>query len=288
MSDLKATSATTCFGHQLKVFESDYIGQQIIQHGCFERLTLDAISDLLSLIKPGCSLDIGANLGNHSVIIAQFSELLYAFEPNPVVYELLVSNLNINGFSNSEAFKIGLSNVSETSKLYLDDASNLGMASLQSDTNQTPGSSVGSVQLVRGDDFVSEKLRGSHPKKIDFIKMDIEGHEVEAIQGLAKTIKENKPLIFMEWNSDKVKQGFNQEKIFENLFSDYHIYGLSHNLDVKVYRSKPLGLLRRAFKKLVTKKRWSFVPFYQNRNYKNIALVPKRFEFAIDAFGVTQ
>lgn len=289
MGLMPTREVVNCFGFNMTVFEDDYISQQIIQHGCFERFTLDAMQHILSLTQPCVSLDIGANLGNHAMIIASKSLHVFAFEPNPIVYELLNKNLENNNFSHTKALNIGLSSKRAEHRLCIKDPNNLGSASvsISPPTNNDTTTAIIDIKVEHGDECLQALLKDEgNDKVVDFIKIDVEGHELEVLQGLEQTIRKDQPLIFMEWNSQSVRQDFKDNRTFENLFSGYSCYGLSNNLDMNVYRAKRFGKLRRFVKRLTTPKHWSLIPFVFNNNYKNIVLIPHRYSGLISQINI--
>ena len=82
--------------HPMAVFAHDYIGASINQFGVFEGEELDILFDFLeplhSSFRAGTALDIGANIGNHSIYFADHFRTILAFEPNPTAFALLSFN----------------------------------------------------------------------------------------------------------------------------------------------------------------------------------------------------
>jgi hypothetical protein len=81
---------------QLAVFAFDHIGLRINLDGRHEKRTLDLIRNYLESVISGmdrtAALDIGANIGNHSVYFSDLFAEVYAFEPNPRTFSLLKFN----------------------------------------------------------------------------------------------------------------------------------------------------------------------------------------------------
>lgn len=134
-------------------------------------------------VKEGMTtLDIGANIGYVTLIMAELtgsSGRVYAIEPEPRNFSILTKNIEANGYA-SFVFphQAGISNVSGASKLHMSYASNLHSMSATKHTK----ASIDITVLTLGD-FMKDK---GHP---DFIKMDIEGHEVEALEGMYNTLR---------------------------------------------------------------------------------------------------
>ncbi len=130
-------------------------------------------------------MDVGALAGETALY---FSNLVgdkgrvYAFEPVQDSYNLLVENLKRNHVKNIEAVKLGL--FSENKGAIISNGAS--GASLLATNTTNKGQKI---QLVKLDDFVKEK----NLNKVDFIKMDIEGAELDALKGGEETIKKYKP-----------------------------------------------------------------------------------------------
>jgi len=94
--------------YNFAVLSNDFIGRQLITRDFFEEDYLNLISKFISVnkIKIRNVLDIGANIGNHSIFFSKFSEMVYSFEPSTKAFELLKINVKNK---NIKIFKYGLS-----------------------------------------------------------------------------------------------------------------------------------------------------------------------------------
>lgn len=168
--------------------------------------------------------DIGANTGVFSEIFAKFADnKLYLFEPVPEIYAYCASKFVKN--RNVKVENLALSNKNAKDTLWVDNV-NFGWNTLEKD-KITSGMRTIKVQSITFDEYV----RKHSIKKIDLIKIDVEGAEYKVIEGMKKTLKslKNKPLIFCEIGWGKNHPHWNKEKeIFEWLFNngyqriDYH------------------------------------------------------------------
>lgn len=140
------------------------------------------------LPKGGTFLDIGANVGNHSIFAGLFCDAgrIIPVEPNPLVYRLLVLNLVMNNLQGATAFDyvgFGASDVDRD-----------GRAMSGRDTTLGAGKMVdgsGDISTFRPDDM----LRDETP---DFIKVDVDGMEMQVLRGLQKTITRTRPVLLVE------------------------------------------------------------------------------------------
>jgi FkbM family methyltransferase len=138
------------------------------------------------LIKQGdIVLDIGANIGYYTLLFAKLvgpQGKVFAFEPAPSNYALLERNVEINGYKNVVLVQKAVSNRTMKVKLYLS-ASSIGDHRIY----QEDGRQFVEVEAVSLDDFF--RYYGG---RIDFIKMDIQGAEFVAFQGMLNLLKKNK------------------------------------------------------------------------------------------------
>lgn len=140
-------------------------------------------------------LDVGANLGYYALNFAQRSigGSVYCFEPDPHNFRKLKKNISQNDFSNIKLFNYGLGKESGSFYLGVIDKHNTGMNSVVSEKNADIVSQ--SEIHIKALDQVDEIL---NLKKIDLIKVDIEGYEYHFLLGARQTITKHHPLVFME------------------------------------------------------------------------------------------
>jgi FkbM family methyltransferase len=138
---------------------------------------------LLSSIRVGdVFLDAGANLGMFSVFVAERvgpNGLVFAFEPESVAHERLLENIRINKLTNVRPFKMALSQESGNRHLAIGDPEGVSQSSHLSDE--------GFGFEVESADFDSFAAKNNLPIP-QVVKMDIEGHEYAALQGMKKTL----------------------------------------------------------------------------------------------------
>ena len=143
-------------------------------------------------------LDIGANIGTHALHLASLGYIVHGFEPSPDNFNLLQCSATANQFTNLIVNNWGLSN--EDSELCLKiDQKNRGYAQLN--TESCPDEEK--VVLKKLDDYIYNILDG---KQIYMIKIDVEGHELQAFSGGLRMLANDPPkLIFAEisWAKDK-------------------------------------------------------------------------------------
>jgi FkbM family methyltransferase len=133
-------------------------------------------------------LDVGSNVGNHAVYFAKMlgAVAVIAIEPNPVAYNILRINVALNDATAIDLGHLGKAFGSRPSRGNIQTRfqNNLGLGVLHEDD-------LGSIEVVTGDSVVGLRI-------IDFIKIDIEGFEMEALAGLSQTIHRDRPCIYIE------------------------------------------------------------------------------------------
>ncbi len=261
----------TLRGFKLVAFEGDSITKEVQKKGEYDTNTLNSLSEVLDKIKPDTSLDIGANIGNHALLIARLSKKVIAFEPIKFIFNVLESNVANNNIQNISVENVGLSNIEDQQTIYIPNNSNLGSSSLE---KADDGSEKLGIKTVVGDDYLHMHYLGS---QVDFIKIDVEGHEAMALIGLRQTLLRCKPLVLIEWKSPHTLSQFKQLNLFKELFPDYKKYGLSYTTNKKVYRESYVGYLKRLYHKLIGSK-WCLTDFDESKMYSNVYFVPPRFQ----------
>lgn len=151
---------------------------------------------LESIVRPGMhTADVGAHHGYFTLILSRLvgpEGRVYAFEPESAVYALLEETIRINGLTNVTPVRAALGDKTGMMNLFLDSA-NFGNASFASDNipaqDRTGECEVSVITL-------DEYLQG---RKLDVVKIDVQGGEGRALRGARETILRWKPAIFTEF-----------------------------------------------------------------------------------------
>lgn len=168
--------------------EFDFVAQDFKRFGYWEPRTTEFIKK--NLKKEQVFLDIGAQVGYFSILASELGAKVIAFEPSTSNRKLLNKNINDNK-CNVTVIDKALSNSNSKMKLY---------------TGKTPGehSLLNNYHNSLGYEEVDTATYDSLDLPIpDVIKMDIEGGERMALEGMQKIINTNKPLIliFEDWDN---------------------------------------------------------------------------------------
>ena len=218
---------------------NDLISNAVIRGG-FDNNVIYTSNQFLKHIKDGIVLDIGANMGSYAVPVAAANPNLqiYSFEPQRVVFYQLCTNILFNRLNNIYAYNYGLSNSKWTKILEVPDYNteqNIGAFSVDEDVRKEGYLVVthGNLEAINAICLDSMDL-----KNIRFIKLDVEGHELEVLQGAVKTIQTSNypPILFEAWDC---KFPNKKEKLFSYLHSiEYSITGVDGNSNYLAMHNK--------------------------------------------------
>jgi FkbM family methyltransferase len=210
---------------------NDALNGILLRDGIHEESTLK-LSNFILLCNPGeqVILDIGANIGTYSIPLAREAadiRKVFSFEVQRQVFLQLCGNIFLNRLDNVYPFHFGVGEETKTIEIPKVDYTkcwNVGGFSIDPEV----------LSINRGD-FPSNSMVGTESceiKRIDdlrflpksnLVKLDVEGHELEALKGMQIHLKESgyPPIIFEAWGADWFKQ-----KRAE-LFEYFHFTGYS-------------------------------------------------------------
>lgn len=139
------------------------------------------------------AIDVGSNIGNHAIYFSRYFEKVFAIEPSKIAYKILKLNIQMNNIKNIVTKNIALSSNHSIKKFNDSHKYNLSVSSTSFIKNKT--------QLIRLETFKGDDVF-ANIKNIGLIKLDIEGHEYDAILGMKKIIAKNMPIILFEANKE--------------------------------------------------------------------------------------
>jgi hypothetical protein len=115
---------------------------------------------------------------------------------------------------------LGLSNENARLPFFAPTGSNEGIGSFDASTTSKGNVSIGELELVRGDDFFPL----ADIARIDILKMDVEGFEKFALQGLRETLLKTRPLLVCEVTYGKELSFTSMEELLSHLPPDYLLF----------------------------------------------------------------
>jgi len=170
-----------------------------ILDGEYQKKQRDAILEFVN--KDGNAIDIGAHVGFWLRDMCKQFKYVYAFEPIEEVRQCLAKNVNAENYS---TYSVGLGAKNDNIKVNYNPAET-GNTHASKDGNQT---------------ITIRKLDDMNLPKIDYIKVDTEGFEIEVLKGGEKMIEEYKPFVHVEVKGKVlIKQGLSSDDVDEYLKS---------------------------------------------------------------------
>jgi FkbM family methyltransferase len=189
---------------RLVCFAFDQITLKVHIDGRFEDAELTALEQLVfpKLPKSGVCLDIGANIGNHSVVFGGHFAKVHAFEPNPKVFQALRINAGLR--DTIMVWNLGCSDTAAEIEV-IENPMNLGSTGIGVAGGRIAGETV-HFQVLPLDqhDFLAPE------DKLAFVKIDVEGHETQVIRGASRLLARDLPVVAIEIHRDKIANGTNE------------------------------------------------------------------------------
>lgn len=190
-----------------------FIGRSLDLYGewCNEEIIL-----LNQLLRKGdVVLDVGANIGTHTVFFAKAVSqegMVFAFEPQRVTFQFLCTNIALNELLNVKPMQVGVGKKPDSTFIPILNPSvqqNFGVFNIQ-----------GHDKMAKVDKVDIITLDSLELNRCNLIKIDVEGMECEVLKGAEATIRKLRPFIFVENNSQE-----GSPELVETLFKfDYMCY----------------------------------------------------------------
>lgn len=190
--------SATRYGPMLHLAHDRYLGHALQAYGEYSEAEVDLWRALLSTIAPRVVVDGGANIGIHTLALAQAAPhtLIIAVEPLWRIYSLLAANLVRNGADHVYPIHAALGATAGTLAVpSLDYArpDNYGGVSLADPPDGAADWRAVALHVpqIRLDDLLPA---------VDFIKLDVEGMEAAVLRGATRLIRECEPVLYCEAN----------------------------------------------------------------------------------------
>jgi FkbM family methyltransferase len=199
--------------------KNDVSNQHLFSSGITEKHFIEIVNILIS--EEANVLDIGANIGTHSMLISKRNKnnRIFSFEPQSLIFSILQNNIILNNCCNVFPFKFAISDidnkvVSMEPFLHLKEKTNNGFLSLSNNP------------VTIGDLSITKKIDSLKLPPISFIKIDVQGSELKVLNGAINVISSDRPIIFIEIEELHLKkQDCSSEILINKILSyNYAIY----------------------------------------------------------------
>ena len=171
-----------------------YIGQSVIRYGEFSEIEWDLLNQI---VQPGAVvIEAGANMGSFTVPLAKKAGnqgLVFAFEPQISIFQQLCANLALNDLLNVQAYNAGCGDEPgwlPIRRFNPASDNNFGGMSLKLLTQENSNLKV---RIEKLDDVLDIP-------RLNLIKADVEGMEIQVLKGAAGLIAEYRPFLYLEAN----------------------------------------------------------------------------------------
>ena len=230
-------------GHTMYLDKHDSLDLSV--NGIYNKLDTEIVTNHIR--TNDFVIDIGAHIGYYSLIFAKLVGAhghVFSFEPEPSNFKLLEKNIKINNYKNITIIQKAVSNKNTKSTLYVGQQSSGANRLYEPNKTFTQDFKTTEVDCLKLDSFLP--IVNS---KINFIKIDVEGSEYNALLGMKKIIEKNSNLkIFTEFDPLAISDsGENSEKIIDFLINQgFDIFIVDENLQ-KLVRTNKKDLLNIKF-----------------------------------------
>lgn len=171
----------TRYGQLIASRNDIYIGRGLFEYGEFSEAEVEFFRKVIQ--KNDIVCDVGANIGTHTLAFSRLARHVYAFEPQPMLYHALCGMIALNELSNVTTIHAGCYSREGTlsyAPLVMDQPNNFGALSLQP---FSPDRAIRVVKLITD---------------CQFLKVDVEGMELDVLRGATEMIRRCKPVMYVE------------------------------------------------------------------------------------------
>lgn len=182
------------------VVPGDAVSDEMLLAGIHEGALLEPLfghflQPFRARFAAGVALDVGANIGNHSLYFSRYFRRVLSVEPNPVTLHVLRANAALSGAAIT-VLPMGFGNANGSLQFWSNRAGNLGASGFAFADGPTGAGNGEAIEcpIRRGDEVLAEVAPGA----VALVKLDVEGAELAALQGLAECLRRDQPLVIFE------------------------------------------------------------------------------------------
>jgi len=178
-------------GSKMYLIKDDVgLSSQLMEHGVREEASTKYVQ---SIMKPDwIVIDIGANLGYYALLEAKLAKFVYAIEPIKRSCETLNKSIELNGYKNIRVYNLAISD--KNGEAEIKTSERLNWATMVDGNKVTENyrgrfkkfeKGTQEVKTLTLDSFVEQE----NITRIDFMRMDVEGFEIEIMKNISKTVE---------------------------------------------------------------------------------------------------
>ena len=209
-------------GQNFRFFVEDHHDSIQAHHNAGEFYEIEELELLTRFIPRNARiLDIGANIGNHSVWFEKIlgAQTIVPVEPQTRMVALYKTNCQLNGLITIDERCLGLA---------LGDANQFGEVQIDQAFNPAGAriapSATGDIQIRVGDEILADDV-------FDFVKIDVEGAELNVVRGLKQLVARCRPMLFVEvWEENRAEFDQLMIELDYEVVGEYRRYDIATNL----------------------------------------------------------
>jgi FkbM family methyltransferase len=183
----------------LAVLDGDYFTIVLEKEKSYEK-HFTAFANLV-INEGDVVMDFGANLGYHTITMASFignKGKIHSFEPQRIIFQQLNCNVFLNGLDNVYTYNLAIGE--SESEVFIDSPDFHNIMPMYTNIGNTSINTNKMGTMVKQISLDSLKL-----SQVNFIKMDVQGSELNILKGGKNTILKYKPFIFIEIEERQLK-----------------------------------------------------------------------------------
>lgn len=169
-----------------------FIDWSVYYYGAYERDDLELIGDFLAALGGPVFVDVGANVGHHTLFAATRCRRVIAVEPFEPLVRRIREKIDDNSLTNVTIVACGLGERDETAPYTPSSTNNTGTGAFGVSSS---GPTV-SLPIRRGDEVLAE----TDGSRVGFLKIDTEGFEGHVLRGFSRTLAAARPVVWVEWS----------------------------------------------------------------------------------------
>ena len=243
------------YGFRYKGNLNCYIDWVVYFYGAYENQELRILKDLIKEKHDPIFIDVGANIRQYSLFMAQYCNEIHSFEPYSAVRDKLQEKIDLNSISSITVHPVGLGDENKDLEFYAPAGANTGTGSFVKEHDPENNELIQKLKVVEGDSYFN--LAGI--KIVSLIKIDVEGFEKPVLAGLKKQLAEHRPVVFMEF-SEATKASFSEQDELKAMLPDgYTILSVKPTRNVFFFFSS---------------NKYQFIPFGFDGGGESIVLMP--------------
>ncbi|KAI8816568.1 S-adenosyl-L-methionine-dependent methyltransferase [Fimicolochytrium jonesii] len=198
---IKAKEVDSSLGRELRVkimvYENDIIGDIVwnenrLYEDKLQRAYLDAVKTAGLWDRKGLYVDAGANVGVHALVFAKLGFEVHAFEPTKTTREKLLCSGELNELTNLMVYKYAFGAKVDTGSFCMETSPEHGTGNMGGMTVSTVCDNKERIEVTTMDTMWKEKF---NRRQIGFLKIDVEGHEPDLIEGGSEMFREMPPTV---------------------------------------------------------------------------------------------